>query len=105
MPDDAAKPPPPPTPDGAEGRVYFPELDGLRFVAFALVYLTMQAPKEYVGFVVLGGMMTAFWLNVLWSMGAQLYYDRDAGNLELFILAPAPLSCSPSSTSSTIPTK
>jgi ABC-2 type transport system permease protein len=59
--------------------------------AFALVYRTMAAPKEYVGFVILGGVMTAFWLNVLWSMGAQLYWDRDAGNLELYIAAPAPL--------------
>ncbi len=60
--------------------------------AFALVYRTMGAPKEYVGFVILGGVMTAFWLNVLWSMGAQLYFDRDAGNLELFIAAPASLA-------------
>jgi ABC-2 type transport system permease protein len=59
--------------------------------AFAFVYRTMQAPAEYVGFVVLGGAMTAFWLNVLWSMGAQLYWDREAGNLELFIASPASL--------------
>ena len=63
----------------------------LSVAAFALVYRTMHAPKEYVGFVVLGGVMTAFWLNVLWSMGALLYWDRDAGNLELFIMAPCPL--------------
>jgi ABC-2 type transport system permease protein len=35
--------------------------------------------------------MTAFWLNVLWSMGAQLYWDRESGNLELFIASPASL--------------
>jgi ABC-2 type transport system permease protein len=59
--------------------------------AFAFVYRGMRAPEEYVGFVFLGGAMTAFWLNVLWSMGAQFYWDRDAGNLELFIASPAPL--------------
>lgn len=59
--------------------------------AFALVYRSMGAPQEYVGFVLLGGAMTAFWLNVLWSMGAQLYWERDSGNLELYIMAPAPM--------------
>lgn len=59
--------------------------------AFAFVYQAMQAPPEYTGFVILGGAMSAFWLNVLWAMGAQLYWDRDGGNLELYIIAPAPL--------------
>src|SRR5207302_2387606 len=63
----------------------------LAVAAPALVYRTMAAPPEYIGFVILGGVMTAFWLNVLWSMGAQLYWDRDAGNLELFIMAPGSL--------------
>lgn len=57
--------------------------------AMVFVYRAMQAPEEYVGFVILGGAMTAFWLNVLWSMGAQLYWDREAGNLELYIASPA----------------
>lgn len=56
--------------------------------AFALVYRALGA-EEYIAFVILGGAMTAFWLNVLWAMGAQLYWERDAGNLELFIIAPA----------------
>jgi ABC-2 type transport system permease protein len=59
--------------------------------AFALVYRAMQAPQEYLGFAILGGAVTAFWLNVIWSMGAQFYWDREAGNLELFLAAPASL--------------
>jgi ABC-2 type transport system permease protein len=59
--------------------------------AFALVYRAMQAPEEYLGYAILGGAMTAFWLNVIWSMGAQLYWDREAGNLELYIASPASL--------------
>lgn len=59
--------------------------------AFVFVYRAMQAPEEYLGFVILGGAMTAFWLNVIWSMGAQFYWDREAGNLELFIAAPCSL--------------
>jgi ABC-2 type transport system permease protein len=35
--------------------------------------------------------MTAFWLNVIWGMGAQLYWDREEGNLELFMVAPCSL--------------
>jgi ABC-2 type transport system permease protein len=59
--------------------------------SMVFVYRAMQAPEEYVGFVILGGAMTAFWLNVLWSMGAQFYWDREAGNLELYIASPASL--------------
>jgi ABC-2 type transport system permease protein len=56
--------------------------------AFVFVYRAMQAPEEYVGFVVLGGAMTAFWLNVVWMMAAQFYWEKDQGNLELYFSAP-----------------
>ncbi len=59
--------------------------------AFAYVYKAMNAPPEYVGYVILGTAMTTFWLNVLWSMGAHLYWERDSGNLELYVMAPAPM--------------
>jgi ABC-2 type transport system permease protein len=59
--------------------------------AFVLVYQAMNAPPAYLGYVILGGAMTAFWMNVLWSVGAQLYWERDSGNLELFIMSPAPM--------------
>jgi len=52
------------------------------------VYRAIQAPPEYIGFVVLGGAMTAFWLNVMWMMAAQLYWEKDQGNLELYFTAP-----------------
>ncbi len=63
----------------------------LSVAAFAYVYRAMHAPDEYVGFVVLGAAMTAFWFNVLWSMGAYLYWERDSGNLEIYIMSPAPM--------------
>ncbi len=59
--------------------------------AFVFVYRAVGAPAEYVGFVVLGGAMTAFWLNVLWSMGSQLYWDKEGGNLELYVICPGPM--------------
>ena len=56
--------------------------------AFVFVYRAIQAPVEYVGFVVLGGAMTAFWLNVIWMMANQLYWEKTQGNLELYFAAP-----------------
>jgi ABC-2 type transport system permease protein len=63
----------------------------LSVAAFAYAYRWMQAPPEFVGYVILGAAMTTFWMNVLWSMGAHLYWERDTGNLELFVMAPAPM--------------
>jgi ABC-2 type transport system permease protein len=59
--------------------------------AYVFVYRAIQAPPDYIGFVVVGGAMTAFWLNVLWSMASQLYWDKDAGNLEQYIVSPGPM--------------
>lgn len=63
----------------------------LAVAAFAYAYKSMNAPPAYTGFVVLGAAMTTFWLNVLWGMGAQLYWERDSGNLELYVMSPAPM--------------
>ena len=41
-----------------------------------------------VGFVVLGGVLIAFWMNVLWSMASQLYWEKEMGNLQLYMIAP-----------------
>ncbi|MCU0486047.1 MAG: ABC transporter permease [Anaerolineales bacterium] len=57
-------------------------------IAYVLVYRAIQAPEQYVGFVVMGGAMTAFWMNVLWSMSSQLYWEKEQGNLALYVLAP-----------------
>ena len=56
--------------------------------AYVFVYRAIQAPEDYVGFAVMGGAMTAFWLNVLWSMSSQLYWEKEQGNLALYIIAP-----------------
>jgi ABC-2 type transport system permease protein len=56
--------------------------------AFVFVYRALKAPPEFIGFVVLGGAMLAFWLNVIWLMAAQLYWEKDQGNLELYFTAP-----------------
>ncbi len=56
--------------------------------AYVFVYRAIGAPEEYVGFVVMGGAMTAFWMNVLWSMSSQLYWEKEMGNLALYVMAP-----------------
>ncbi len=56
--------------------------------AYVFFYRAIHAPEEYIGLVVVGGAMTAYWLNVLWSMSSQLYWDKEAGNLALYIAAP-----------------
>jgi ABC-2 type transport system permease protein len=56
--------------------------------AFVYVYRSLGAPEEFIGFVVLGGAVTAFWLNVVWMMAAQFYWEKDQGNLELYFTAP-----------------
>jgi ABC-2 type transport system permease protein len=56
--------------------------------AYVFVYRAIGAPEEYVGFVVIGGAMTAYWMNVLWSMSSQLYWEKETGNLALYIMAP-----------------
>jgi ABC-2 type transport system permease protein len=48
----------------------------------------LAAVNALVGFVVLGGVMIAFWMNVLWSMASQLYWEKEMGNLQLYMLAP-----------------
>ena len=60
----------------------------LQVTAYVYIYRAIQAPPEFVGFVVLGGAMSAYWLNVLWSMASQLYWEKETGNLELYIVAP-----------------
>ncbi len=57
-------------------------------IAYVLVYKALNAPEEYVGFVVMGGAMTSFWMNILWSMSSQLYWEKETGNLALYIMAP-----------------
>jgi ABC-2 type transport system permease protein len=63
----------------------------LAVAAYVFVYRAIHAPEEYVGFVVMGGAMIAFWMNILWSMSTQLYWEKEQGNLPLFMISPAPL--------------
>ena len=56
--------------------------------AMVFVYQGLHAPHQYLGFVVMGGGMLAFWQNVLWMMGTQFSWDRGNGMLELMAVSP-----------------
>ena len=59
--------------------------------AYVFIYRAIGAPEAYVGFVVMGGAMTAFWMNVLWSMSSQFFWEKETGNLALYTIAPTSL--------------
>lgn len=56
--------------------------------AYVFVYRAIGAPESYVGFVVAGGAMIAFWTNILWQMSSQLFWEKETGNLSLYVMAP-----------------
>ncbi len=60
-------------------------------VALVYVYRSLGAPDHLVAYAIMGGAAMAFWMNVLWSMAAQFYWDKMAGNLELYMVVPCGL--------------
>lgn len=65
--------------------VFFPLL---QVSAYVYIYRAIGAPPEFAGFAVLGGAMIAYWMNVLWSMASQFYWEKETGNLQLYLIAP-----------------
>ena len=60
----------------------------LSMTAYVYIYRAFGAPKEYEGLVVVGGAMIPYWLTVLWAMAAQFYWEKEVGNLDLFMVSP-----------------
>jgi ABC-2 type transport system permease protein len=67
------------------GETVFPILT---MSAFVLVYRGLKAPPIYEAFVVLGGAMIAYWNNVLWSMASQFFWEKEQGQLQLYLITP-----------------
>jgi len=63
----------------------------LSSLAMALLYGSAGL-SEYTGFAILGGIMLAFWGNVLWSMASQFNWDKEVGIFEIYLVSPAPIS-------------
>ena len=60
----------------------------LGMCAFVLLYRALGAPKDYEALAVIGGVLSTYWINVLWGMGAQLYWEKQQGQLQLYFVAP-----------------
>jgi ABC-2 type transport system permease protein len=56
--------------------------------AYVYLYKALNAPAEFSGFVIIGGTMIAFWVNVLWNMSSQFYWEKETGTLEAYLVAP-----------------
>jgi ABC-2 type transport system permease protein len=60
----------------------------LGMCAFVLLYRALGAPRSYEALALIGGVLTTYWINVLWGMGAQLYFEKMQGQLALYFAAP-----------------
>ncbi len=67
------------------GDAVFPALG---MAAFVLLYRALGAPRTLEAVAVIGGVLASFWTNVLWGMGAQLYWEKQQGQLALYFAAP-----------------
>jgi ABC-2 type transport system permease protein len=72
-------------PDWVLSDAVFPNLG---MCAFVLLYRALGAPKSFEALAVIGGVLTTFWINVLWGMGAQFYWEKQSGQLQLYFAAP-----------------
>jgi ABC-2 type transport system permease protein len=73
------------------GLVFDVGLPLIGLVAYVLMYRSIGAAETFIGFVIIGGAMSAFWLNVMWSMASQLFWEKESGMLGLYIIAPTSL--------------
>ena len=60
----------------------------LGMLAFVLCYRALGAPRSFEAVAVIGGILATYWINVLWGMGAQLYWEKQQGQLALYFAAP-----------------
>jgi ABC-2 type transport system permease protein len=57
----------------------------------ALLYSSTGLSK-FTGFAILGGIVLAFWGNVIWAMASQFNWDKEVGIFEIYLISPAPIS-------------
>ena len=63
-------------------------LPNLGMCAYVLLYRTLGAPSDYEALAVFGGILSTYWINVLWGMGSQFYWEKQQGQLQLYFAAP-----------------
>ena len=60
----------------------------ISLAAYIFIYRSLGADPMYEGLVVIGGAMIPFWIGVLWSMASQFYWEKEMGNLDLYMASP-----------------
>ncbi len=60
----------------------------LTISAYVILYRTIGLSIQAGAAVIIGGAMIAFWTNILWNMSAQWFWEREQGNLEMYLVAP-----------------
>jgi ABC-2 type transport system permease protein len=63
-------------------------LPNLGMLAFVMLYRALGAPRPFETLAVVGGLLATYWINVLWGMGAQFYWEKQSGQLQLYFVAP-----------------
>jgi len=63
-------------------------LPSLGMCSFVMLYRGLGAPRSFEALAVVGGILSTYWINVLWGMGAQLYWEKQQGQLQLYFAAP-----------------
>jgi ABC-2 type transport system permease protein len=56
--------------------------------AYVVLYRAIGFASTAGAAVIIGGAMVAFWTNVLWNMSSQWFWEREQGNLEMYLVAP-----------------
>ncbi|HET7225927.1 MAG TPA: ABC transporter permease [Candidatus Eisenbacteria bacterium] len=63
-------------------------LPNLGMAAYVLLYRALHAGPAFETLAVVGGILSTYWINVLWGMGAQFYWEKQQGQLALLVAAP-----------------
>jgi len=63
-------------------------LPSLGMIAFVLFYRALGASRTFEALAVVGGLLSTYWINVLWGMASQFYWEKQSGQLQLYFAAP-----------------
>ncbi|MBZ0274084.1 ABC transporter permease [bacterium] len=61
----------------------------LAVTAYILLYRSLGMPKMMEGIIITGAAMIPMWLVVLWAMAMQFYWEKEMGNLDIYLSSPA----------------
>ena len=64
----------------------------LAIITFVYVLRLFDSPPQFESYAVIGGCMLPIWFNVVFAMALQLRWEKDSGNLEIFMTSPAKIT-------------